>query len=141
MPIIQGTNAFILVDDVSGRESRNRCFSKGSAGSTDRSDTSGKVFLRVDGGSRRTRATCEKVFSDTGVLVPRSRVKHSIRVIYVEGCDRDDGLKLLEIFSSGRPRRSERVSAFLVAYQKRNSLHYVCLNNYLDTIEALPQSG
>jgi CheY-like chemotaxis protein len=44
MPIIKGTDAFILVDDVSSLESRNRSFFKESAVSTARSGISGRAF-------------------------------------------------------------------------------------------------
>lgn len=142
MPIIQGTDAFILVDDVSNQESRNRSFFKGIGrfhGSIGHFWESLSPRLMEDLG--RTRATCEKVFSDIGVLVPLlDESKHSIGVIYVEGCDRDDGLKLLEIFSS--QAASSLQNAFLhslvnIKNEELDRTYVLLKRRYLDTIEAL----
>lgn len=145
LPVINGTDAFILVDNVSTdtkADPRNQSFFKGIGrfhGSIGHFWESMSPSLIEDIG--RSRATSDKVFSETGVLVPLlNESKHSIGVIYVEGCDRGDGLKLLEIFSG--QAASSLLNAFLhsmvnIKNEELDRTYVLLKRRYLDTIEAL----
>lgn len=142
MPIVNAMNAFILVDNPTDESTEKRSLYRGIGKYKTDVDTFW-VMLTPDFITHigTARATLTNVFYENGVIIPLvNEYKHSLGVLFVESPDREDGLRLLEIFSN--QAASSISNAFLhslvnVKNEELNRTYYRLKRNYLDTIQAL----
>ncbi|NPV92848.1 MAG: DUF3369 domain-containing protein [Firmicutes bacterium] len=142
MPIVNSTNAFILVDNPTD----------GTVDKTSLFRGIGKYRIDIDSfwsmlnaefiaeiGTARANLT--NILLDEGVIIPLiNEYQHSLGVIFVETSEREDGLRLLEIFSN--QASSSLSNAFLhslvnVKNEQLNRTYMQLKRNYIDTIQAL----
>lgn len=142
MPIVNGTNAFILVDNPTEETKENKSIFSGIGKYNTDLDTFWSMltpeFITYIG---TARAENTNVFYDKGIIIPLiNEFKHSLGILFVESPDREDGLKLLEIFSN--QAASSISNAFLhslvnVKNELLNQTYSQLKRNYLDTVQAL----
>lgn len=142
MSIMDGTNAFIIVDDMTEGSTRKQSLFRGIG--KYRIDlnsfwTTLTPELIAEIGTARTNK--KTVFYNEGLIIPLvNEYNNSMGVLYVEGIDHDDGLGLLEIFSN--QAASSLSNAFLhslvnVKNEQLNRTYIQLKRNYMDTIQAL----
>lgn len=143
MPLVNSKNAFMLVDDITNiNENNNRIIYKGIG----KYHVDIEYFLSMlspalmeDIGYARTKKQVVKL--EQGVILPLiNEFVHTIGVIYVESSNFEEGLKLLEIYSS--QAASSLNNAFLhslvnVKNEELNKTYNELKNRYMETIEAL----
>ncbi len=150
IPIVDGENAFILIDDVSGvTEERNSIF-RGI----------GRYNIKVDGlmdlldpelmehiGKCRMRN--EVVLFEEGIILPLiNEKKRSLGVIFVENLQNEmrhlqQGIKILEIYANQAASSLSNAYLHSMVNMKNDELKntYSQLHrSYIDTIEALRQA-
>lgn len=142
MPIVNGTNAFILVDNPTEENLENKSIFRGIGKYKTDLDSFWLMltpeFITNIGTARAERIN---VFHDEGIIIPLvNEYKHSLGLLYVESPDREDGLYLLEIFSN--QAASSISNAFLhslvnVKNEQLNNTYIQLKRNYLDTVQAL----
>ena len=142
MPIVDGTNAFILVDNPTEENAEKKSIFNGLGKYNTDLNTFWSMlnpeFITKVGTSRAERET---LIYENGIIIPLfDEYKHSLGVLYVEGPDREDALYLLEIFSN--QAASSISNAFLhslvnVKNEQLNQTYIQLKRNYLDTIQAL----
>jgi len=142
MPIVNGTNAFIMVDDTTEETTEQRSFFRGIGKYKTDLGTFWNMltpeFITQIGSARANKIN---VFFQGGVIIPLvNEYKHSLGVLFVESPDREDGLRLLEIFSN--QAASSISNAFLhslvnVKNELLNRTYVQLKRNYLDTVQAL----
>lgn len=147
LPLVNSEHAFILVDDISEKESDKKSIFKGIG----KYHQDVEVFVDMlqpqlmenIGFARMNR---QVVYFEEGVILPlNNELLQSIGVIYVESVDFgnhqiDEGIKLLEIYAS--QAASSLSNAFLhsMVHMKNEELNRTydqLRNGYMDTIEAL----
>ena len=102
MPLVDSKNAFILVDDTTDFITGNKSIFKGIG----KYKAEINHFLEMLSPSMMehigfARITKQRVQLDQGVIFPLvNELNQSIGVIYVEGKNLDEGIKLLEIYTS-----------------------------------------
>jgi putative nucleotidyltransferase with HDIG domain len=142
LPLMNSENAFILVDDITQFSPGNNSIFKGIGSyHTDINDFMEmlKPALMEHIGDARVNKSSVKL--DGGVVVPLINEYHQdIGIIYVESDDLEDGLKLLEIYSS--QAASSINNAFLhslvnIKNEELNKTYDQLRERYMDTIEAL----
>lgn len=142
LPLVNSKNAFILVDDITRFTPGNNSIFKGiGTYHTDINDFMEMLnpSLMEHIGNARLNKSAVKL-SD-GVVIPLINEYHQdIGIIYVESDDLEDGLKLLEIYSS--QAASSINNAFLhslvnIKNDELNKTYEQLRERYMDTIEAL----
>jgi putative nucleotidyltransferase with HDIG domain len=145
MPLVDSENAFILVDDSMDMEAVNKSIFKGIG----KYKAEINYFMEMLSPSLMehigfARISRQIVKLDQGVIIPLiNEYQQAIGVIYVEGKNIDDGLKLLEIYSN--QAASSINNAFLhslvnVKNDELNKTYEQLKMRYMDTIEALRQA-
>lgn len=142
MPLVNSTNAFILVDDLTEGDAEKTSLFRGIGKYRTDLDSFWKSltpeFMAEIG---TARATANNVLLNDGIIIPLvNEFKHSLGVLYVESTKQDDGLRLLEIFSN--QAASSLSNAFLhslvnVKNELLNSTYMQLKRNYIETIQAL----
>jgi len=143
LPLVNSENAFILVDDnITQFNSRNNSIFKGigvyHAEIHDFMEMLNPSLMEHIGHARLNKSA---VKLDGGVVIPLINEYHQdIGIIYVESDDLEDGLKLLEIYSS--QAASSINNAFLhslvnIKNDELNKTYDQLRERYMDTIEAL----
>lgn len=142
MSFVNSENAFILIDDVTDTNNGNKSIFRGIGDyNTDIEDFMEKLDATLIERIGYARTTKEVVLLDGGVVFPLiNEFKQTIGVIYVESDDFEEGLKLLEIFSS--QAASSLNNAFLhslvnIKNEELNKTYDELKETYMDTIEAL----
>lgn len=140
MPLVNSKDAFILVDDCIS--SRGEIIYKG-VGEYKIPVESLLMMLSPDlmeriGFSRENRVT---VYLDHGIILPLIGENNtSIGVIYIESNNFDEGLKLLEIYSTQAASSINNAFLHSLINMKKEELdrtYQELRNRYIDTIEAL----
>ncbi|OPZ89324.1 MAG: Cyclic di-GMP phosphodiesterase response regulator RpfG [Firmicutes bacterium ADurb.Bin419] len=140
MPLVNSKDAFILVDDCIS--SHGEIIYKG-VGEYKIPVESLVMMLSPDlmeriGYSRENRVT---VYLDHGIILPLiSESSTSIGVIYIESNNFDEGLKLLEIYSTQASSSINNAFLHSLINMKKEELdrtYQELRNRYIDTIEAL----
>lgn len=145
MPLVDSENAFILVDESMDLEAGNKSIFKGIG----KYRAEINYFMEMLNPSLMehigfARISKQLVKLEQGVILPLINEYHqAIGVIYVEGKNIDDGLKLLEIYSN--QAASSINNAFLhslvnVKNDELNKTYEQLKMRYMDTIEALRQA-
>jgi len=143
MPLVNSTNAFILVDDIAGVSSIDRkSIFKGIGSYKTKIENFMEMLnpemMELIGQARMSK---EVVISSDGVMLPLvNEYKQATGIIFVEGAGSDEGLKLLEIYSS--QAASSINNAYLhsmvnVKNEELNRTYDQLRIRYMDTIEAL----
>lgn len=142
LPLMNSENAFILVDDITQFSLRNNSIFKGigayHADIHDFMEMLNPSLMEHIGHARLNKSA---VKLEDGVVIPLINEYHQdIGVIYVESDDLEDGLKLLEIYSS--QAASSINNAFLhslvnIKNDELNKTYDQLRERYMDTIEAL----
>jgi putative nucleotidyltransferase with HDIG domain len=142
LPLVNSKNAFILVDDITQFSPGNNSIFKGigvyHADISDFMEMLNPSLMEHIGDARLNKSS---VRLDNGVVIPLINEYHQdIGVIYVESDDLEDGLKLLEIYSS--QAASSINNAFLhslvnIKNDELNKTYDQLRERYMDTIEAL----
>jgi putative nucleotidyltransferase with HDIG domain len=142
MPIVNGTNAFILVDNPTEENKDNKSIFRGIGKyKTDLNSFWLMLTPEFITNIGTARAERTNVFHEEGIIIPLiNEYKHSLGILYVESPDREDGQYLLEIFSN--QAASSVSNAFLhslvnVKNEQLNSTYIQLKRNYLDTVQAL----
>lgn len=142
MPIVNGTNAFIIVDDPTEIEEENRSLFRGiGCYNTDLGSFWGMLTPEFIAEIGTARANLTNVMTTDGIIIPLINENgHSMGILYVESSDREDGLRLLKIFAS--QAASSLSNAFLhslvnVKNDLLNQTFTQLKRNYIDTIQAL----
>jgi len=142
MNIVDSANAFIMVDDTTGELGEQKSLFRGIGKyKTDLGTFWTMLSPEFITHIGTARATKTKVFFQDGVIIPLvNEYQHSLGVLFVESGDREDGLRLLEIFSN--QAASSISNAFLhslvnVKNEQLNRTYVQLKRNYLDTIQAL----
>lgn len=140
MPLVNSKDAFILVDDCIS--SHGELIFKGVGEYKIPVESlvmmlSPELMERI-GYARETRAT---VYLDHGIILPLIGENNtSIGVIYIESNNFDEGLKLLEIYSSQASSSINNAFLHSLINMKKEELdrtYQELRNRYIDTIEAL----
>jgi len=145
MPIIGSENAFILVDDTTGITTGNKSIFKGigkyGQGISDFMDLLSPKLMEQIGYSRITKQVLKL---EGNVILPLiNEFGKAIGVIYVEGVDSEEGIRLLEIYSSQAASSINNAFLHSLVNMKNEELSktYNLLKlRYMDTIEALRQA-
>ena len=142
LPLVNSENAFILVDDITQFTSQNNSIFKGigvyHADIHDFMEMLNPSLMEHIGHARLNKSA---VKLDDGVVIPLINEYHQdIGIIYVESDDLEDGLKLLEIYTS--QAASSINNAFLhslvnIKNDELNRTYDQLRERYMDTIEAL----
>lgn len=142
MPLVNSTNAFILVDDTTimsnGNKSIFRGIGKYKAEIEDFMEMLDPDLMEKIGYARTTK---EVVKLESGIILPLiNEYSETIGIIYVEGRNMEEGIKLLEIYSS--QAASSLNNAFLhslvnIKNEELNKTYDQLKIRYMDTIEAL----
>ena len=146
MPMVDSENAFILVDDITdmseeGHKSIFKGIGKYRATINDFMEMLNPSLMEHIGYARITK---QRVELEDGVIFPLNNEKsQAIGVIYVEGTNRDEGVELLEIYTS--QAASSISNAFLhslvnMKNEELNRTYDQLKLRYMDTIEALRQA-
>jgi putative nucleotidyltransferase with HDIG domain len=146
MPMVDSENAFILVDDITdmsedGHKSIFKGIGRYRATINDFMEMLSPSLMEHIGYARITR---QRVELEEGVILPLNNEKgQAIGVIYVEGTNRDEGVELLEIYTS--QAASSISNAFLhslvnMKNEELNRTYDQLKLRYMDTIEALRQA-
>lgn len=140
LPLVDSKDAFILVDDAT--QDSNKSIFKGigkfRAKIEDFIDQLGPEIMAKIGIARLNKETLKQ---DHAAIIPLiNEYNNSIGVVYVECDSNEEGLKLLEIFTS--QAASSLNNAFLhclvnVKNEELNKTYEQLRTGYLDTIEAL----
>ena len=145
MPLVDSENAFILVDDTTDFITGNKSIFKGIG----KYKAEINHFLEMLSPSLMehigfARITKQRVNLDQGVIFPLvNELNQSIGVIYVEGKNLDEGIKLLEIYTSQAASSINNAFLHSLVNMKNDELNrtYDQLKlRYMDTIEALRQA-
>lgn len=145
MPLVDSENAFILVDDTTDFMTGNKSIFKGIG----KYKAEINHFLEMLSPSLMehigfARITKQRVNLDQGVIFPLvNELNQSIGVIYVEGKNLDEGIKLLEIYTSQAASSINNAFLHSLVNMKNDELNrtYDQLKlRYMDTIEALRQA-
>lgn len=145
MPLVDSENAFILVDESMDLEAGNKSIFKGIG----KYKAEINYFMEMLSPSLMehigfARISKQLVKLEQGVIIPLINEYHqAIGVIYVEGKNIGEGLKLLEIYSN--QAASSINNAFLhslvnVKNDELNRTYEQLKMRYMDTIEALRQA-
>ncbi len=142
LPLVNSKNAFILIDDITRISSGNNSIFKGIgkykkkvADFMEMLDPELMEFI----GSARINKKVVKL--DKKVIIPLiNEYLQDIGIIFVEGDDLEDGLKLLELYSN--QASSSINNAFLhslvnIKNDELNKTYDQLRETYMDTIEAL----
>lgn len=142
MPIVNSTNAFIMVDDLTeGNTDRTSFFRGIGKYRTDLGSFWSMLSAEFIAEIGTARSTLSNGLLEDGVIIPLvNEFKHALGVIFVESTEREDGLRLLEIFSN--QAASSLSNAFLhslvnVKNELLNRTYVQLKRNYIDTIQAL----
>lgn len=145
MPLVDSENAFILVDDttdiIAGNKSIFKGIGKYKAEINHFMEMLSPSLMEHIGFARITK---QRVNLDQGVIFPLINEFHqTIGVIYVEGKNIDEGIKLLEIYTN--QAASSINNAFLhslvnMKNEELNKTYDQLKLRYMDTIEALRQA-
>jgi len=146
MLLVDGENAFILVDDITEMsEGGNKSIFKGIG----KYRATINHFMEMLSPSLMehigyARISDQKVELDEGVIFPlNNEKKQAIGVIYVEGANREEGIELLEIYTSQAASSINNAFLHSLVNMKNEELSrtYDQLKlRYMDTIEALRQA-
>ena len=140
MPLVNSLNAFILVDDCNSQQ--EEIIFKG-VGEYDIAAQSlinmlSPLLMENIGRSRETGNT---VRLEHGIILPLlNESGNSIGVIYIESYDFDEGLRLLEIYSTQAASSINNAFLHSLINMKKEELdktYQELRNRYIDTIEAL----
>ncbi|KUO61744.1 MAG: phosphodiesterase [Gracilibacter sp. BRH_c7a] len=142
LPLINSTNAFILVDDITRISIGNNSIYKGIG----KYKTEIEDFMEMLDPSLMehigsARVNKKSVSLEHEVIIPlMNESQQDIGVIYVEGDDINDGVKLLEIYAG--QAASSISNAFLhslvnIKNDELNITYDQLRERYMDTIEAL----
>lgn len=146
MPMVDSENAFILVDDITdmseeGHKSIFKGIGKYRATINDFMEMLNPSLMEHIGYARITK---QRVELEDGVIFPLNNEKsQAIGVIYVEGTNRDEGVELLEIYTSQAASSISNAFLYSLVNMKNEELNrtYDQLKlRYMDTIEALRQA-
>jgi len=142
MPLVNSENAFILVDDTTNFSVGNKSIFKGIGKyRTDIGDFMEMLNPTLMEHIGYARMAKQVVKLEQGVIFPLiNEYLQSIGVIYVEGSDMEEGIKLLEIYAS--QAASSLNNAFLhslvnIKNEELNKTYDLLKTRYMDTIEAL----
>lgn len=145
MPLVNSENAFILVDDTTNTDSGNKSIFKGIGKYKTKIDDFMEMLdpdlMECIGFARINKQVLKLAH---GVILPLiNEYLQAIGVMYVESDDLDEGIKLLEIYSS--QAASSINNAFLhslvnVKNEELNKTYEQLRVRYMDTIEALRQA-
>ncbi|MGE5613659.1 MAG: HD domain-containing phosphohydrolase [Bacillota bacterium] len=145
MPLVDSKNAFILVDDTTDFQTGNKSIFKGIG----KYKAEINHFLEMLSPSMMenigiARISKQRVHLDQGVIFPLvNELNQSIGVIYVESKNLDEGIKLLEIYTSQAASSINNAFLHSLVNMKNDELNrtYDQLKlRYMDTIEALRQA-
>lgn len=140
MPLVNSKDAFILVDDCNSTQ--NEIIFKG-VGEYNISVDSLVLLLSPELMEQigRSRETKQVITLDHGIILPLlNEANNSIGVIYVESNNFDEGIKLLEIYSTQAASSISNAFLHSLINMKKEELDrtYQELRlRYMDTIEAL----
>lgn len=142
LPFINSKNAFILVDDVTRISTGNNSIFKGMGDYKKEIDDFMEMLdpnlMELIGSARVNKKV---VRLEHEVIIPlMNELQQDIGVIYVEGDDIKEGIKLLEIYAS--QAASSINNAFLhcmvnIKNDELNTTYDQLRERYMDTIEAL----
>jgi len=142
LPLVDSKNAFILVDDVTKLSTGNNSIFKGigiyKAEIEDFMEMLDPQLMEFIGSARINRKI---VKLGNRVIIPLlNEFQQDIGIIFVEGDQLEDGIKLLEIYSS--QAASSISNAFLhsmvnIKNDELNKTYDQLRERYMDTIEAL----
>ena len=142
MPLVNAENAFILIDDMTNVDMRDKSIFKGigkyKANIEDFMEMLDPNLMEHIGYSRVKK---QVVKLSNGVILPLiNEYLQSIGVMYVESSDIEDGLKLLGIYAN--QAASSLNNAFLhsmvnMKNEELNRTYDMLKTRYMDTIEAL----
>lgn len=145
MPLVDSENAFILVDDTTDFLAGNKSIFKGIG----KYKAEINHFLEMLSPSLMehigfARITKQRVNLDQGVIFPLvNEINQSIGVIYVESKNLEEGIKLLEIYTTQAASSINNAFLHSLVNMKNDELNrtYDQLKlRYMDTIEALRQA-
>ncbi|HPT91424.1 MAG TPA: DUF3369 domain-containing protein [Acetivibrio sp.] len=140
MPLVNSKNAFILVDDCNS--DMNEIIYKG-VGDYNMKVDSMVTMLSPDLMEQigRARETGEIIQMDHGIILPLlNEINKSSGVIYIESYNFDEGLRLLEIYSTQAALSINNAFLHSLINMKKEELdrtYQELRNRYIDTIEAL----
>lgn len=145
MPLVESENAFILVDDttdiIAGNKSIFKGIGKYKAEITHFMEMLSPSLMEQIGYARISK---QRVQLDEGVIFPLTNEYHqTIGVIFVESKNLDEGIKLLEIYTSQAASSLNNAFLHSLVNMKNDELNktYDQLKiRYMDTIEALRQA-
>lgn len=142
LPLVNSKDAFILVDDMTrliiGNNSIYKGIGKYKTGIGDFMEMLDPELMEFIGSARITRKI---VKLDKRVIIPlMNEFQQDIGIIVVQGDHSDDGIKLLELYSS--QAASSISNAFLhslvnIKNDELNRTYQQLRETYMDTIEAL----
>lgn len=142
MPIVNASNAFIIVDNPTDESTENQSLFRGLGKYHAALDTFWSMlspeFITQIG---TARATKKNIFHENGAIIPLiNEFKHCLGVLFVECPKRQDDIRLLDIFSS--QAASSISNAFLhslvnVKNEQLNRTYIQLKRNYIDTVQAL----
>lgn len=142
LPLVDSKNAFILIDDINNISSGNTSIFKGigkyKKKVIDLMDMLDPELMEAIGSARINKKVLKL---EKSVIIPLiNEFQQDIGIIFVEGEDLDDGLKLLEIYSN--QAASSINNAFLhslvnIKNDELNRTYDQLRETYMDTIEAL----
>jgi putative nucleotidyltransferase with HDIG domain len=145
MPMADSEDAFILVDDITDMTEGNKSIFKGigkyRATINHFMEMLSPNLMEHIGYARITK---QRVDLEEGVILPlNNEMNQTIGVLYVEGANRDEGIELLEIYTS--QAASSINNAFLhslvnMKNEELNKTYEQLRLRYMDTIEALRQA-
>ena len=144
MPLVNSKNAFILVDDCNSNNDngRNKIIYKG-VGDYNMNVDSMVTMLSPDLMEQigRARETGQIINLDHGIILPLlNEVNKSTGIIYIESYNFEEGLRLLEIYSSQAALSINNAFLHSLINMKKEELdrtYQELRNRYIDTIEAL----
>lgn len=142
MPLVDSDNAFILVDDTTNISMSNKSIFKGigkyKAEIGDFMEMLSPSLIEYIGTARLTK---QVVHMNQGVILPLiNEFQQDMGVIFVEGKNIREGIKLLELYSN--QAASSLNNAFLhslvnIKNEELNRTYDMLKVRYMDTIEAL----
>lgn len=142
LPLVESNNAFILVDDTTDIAMGNKSIFKGIGKyKTDIQDFMEMLSPSLIEYIGSARLAKQVVHVNQGVILPLiNEFQQDMGVIYVEGKNINEGIKLLEIYSN--QAASSLNNAFLhslvnIKNEELNRTYDMLKVRYMDTIEAL----
>jgi len=142
MPLVNSEDAFILVDDITSISSGNKSIFRGigkyKTGVEDLVEMLDPALMERIGYARTRKKVLEL---DMGVIFPLiNELSETIGVIYVDGSNMGEGIKLLEIYANQAASSLNNAFLHCLVNTKNEELSKTydqLRERYMDTIEAL----